>query len=97
MTTKITKLEDAENNPVRSKINEVIDVLNGNPEPPVRPDWSNDAPIPQGKWHSHNNSDKLLIDRNNMTHTKSSLTDEQKLEIAEDMPEGNPLDELQGE
>lgn len=94
----ISKLDAADGNPVRLKINELIDVLNGNPAPVVRPEWSNDAPVVTGKWRPLEGSDKLMLDRNNMTHVIANLTDAQRAEIIEDlgdMPTGES--ETQGE
>lgn len=83
----IQKLDAADGNPVRLKLNEIIDILNGNPEPPIRPDWSNDAPVAPGKWKRHATSEKLMLDRENMTQVIAHLTDQQREEIVEDLGE----------
>lgn len=103
---KPAKLEEADGNIMRKAHNDlvqtvwdIIDVLNGNPPAPVRPDWSNDAPPvvrATGKWHPHPNSDKLVLDREDFSHTIASLTEEEKAEMEEDMAEDS-MDETLGE
>lgn len=55
--------------------------------PSIKPaEWSNRDAKPAGKWHFFENSEKLLLNRQNNTRMRSALTREEIAEASEDIP-----------
>lgn len=96
----IEPLPNPEGNPVRAKINEIIEYLVGRDHPAIvmedikvesaeedvkKPVWSNGGAPTVPKWKKHLTDQSLLINRNGVQWPIKLLTTEQKQEIGEDL------------